>query len=246
MPSTNSSPPRRALWELCVGYGLILLVLWTPHLWQRRLYGLTAAFLLIASLRTGESWRTLGFSRRNALRSSFIAVVALTLCALMAFIAARQGTLHAPHSLPGFIRRFWGYAIWSFAQQFLLQDFFLLRLRRLLPGHTTAAVITAAAIFAAAHLPNPVLTLFTLVWGLVACAAFVRWQNLYPLAIAHALLGITVAVCLPGAATHNMHVGLGYFHWQHPQRSQSDHTVSTRVWVTAEAATRRSLRQARP
>ena len=76
------------------------------------------------------------------------------------------------------------------------------------------AVAGAATLFATAHLPNPLLTIFTLVWGSVACLLFLRHRNLWALGLAHAILGITVAVCLPGAATHNMHVGLGYWRWQ--------------------------------
>ena len=224
---------RRDLLELSIGYGLILVVLWTPPPWQRAVYLLAAAFLFGASLRPGEDWRGLGFSSRNLLASSSILLLAIVLATASTLFARRCGTLHAPASLAGFVHRFWGYILWSFAQQFLLQNFFLLRLRRLLPGRTTLAVSLAATIFAAAHLPNPILTIFTLVWGLIACAAFMRFRSLYALSISHAVLGMGVAICLPGAVTHNMRVGLGYLHFGRAHgvhhRSSSDHTVSTSV-----------------
>jgi hypothetical protein len=49
-----------------------------------------------------------------------------------------------------------------------------------------------------------------LIWGFVACLLFLRYRNLYPLMMAHAILGITVALTAPGPVVHNMRVGLGY------------------------------------
>jgi hypothetical protein len=141
---------------------------------------------------------------------------------------------------------FGGYAVWSFVQQFLLQGYFLLRMQRLVPSPSVAA-ITAASIFAVAHLPNPILTPMSMLWGVTACFVFLRFRNLYPLAVAHAIFGICVAITIPGPVVHNMRVGLGYLTYRAPRQiqphqvhlSQSDHTVSTDAWVMAEAPTRR-------
>lgn len=210
-------------------------MLWAPPPWQRRLYLVAAAFLIAVSIRPGETWRGLGLSTRGLLRSCSVPVAAGLAALAGVALASHYGVLHAPGTLRDFVHRYWGYVIWSFAQQFLLLNFFLLRFRRLLPDRTALAILCAAGIFAFAHLPNPALTGFTAIWGLIACAAFVRWRNLYPLGLAHAVLGIAVAICLPGSVTHNMHVGGGYLRWGHgyghapPQRRASDHTVSTRV-----------------
>jgi len=98
-----------------------------------------------------------------------------------------------------------------------------------------------------AHLPSPILTALTLVWGYVACLVFQRYRNIYIPAIAHAIFGICIAVTIPGPVDHNMRVGLGYLtyrehvhHHINRQRSQIDHTVSTVACVMAEAPTRRS------
>ena len=72
-----------------------------------------------------------------------------------------------------------------------------------------------AGIFAAAHLPNPILTPVTLLWGLCACFVFLRHRNIYPLAVTHAMLGICVAITVPGPVVHNMRVGLGYMRYHH-------------------------------
>jgi membrane protease YdiL (CAAX protease family) len=79
-------------------------------------------------------------------------------------------------------------------------------------------VAVAATIFAAAHLPSPILTPITLIWGLAACLLFLRYRNLYPLAMAHALLGITIGIAIPGPVDHNMRVGLGYLTYAHTHR----------------------------
>jgi hypothetical protein len=60
--------------------------------------------------------------------------------------------------------------------------------------------------------------------------------------VTHAILGICVALTVPGPVDHNMRVGLGYLTYRpphHHHRSQKDHTVSTVAWVMAEAPTRR-------
>ena len=90
----------------------------------------------------------------------------------------------------------------------------------------------------------------TLIWGFVACTLFLRYRDLYSLGLAHAVFGLTIAITVPAAVHHNMRVGLGYLRY-HPhqrrlQRSQIDHKVSTDAWVMADAAIRRSSRQALP
>ena len=58
--------------------------------------------------------------------------------------------------------------------------------------------------------PIPILTLITLVFGLASCFFFLHYRNLVPLAIAHAILGISIGITIPGAIDHNMRVGIGY------------------------------------
>ena len=103
-------------------------------------------------------------------------------------------------------------------QQLLLQGFFLPRFLGLIKNQVYAALL-AAVLFALAHLPNPILTPVTLVWGLAACLLFLRYRNLYPLAMAHAIFGITIAITIPGPVDHNMRVGLGYLKYHHPTHS---------------------------
>ena len=89
-------------------------------------------------------------------------------CGLAVYMADREHTLHRLHGPTPLLSHVWGYLIWAVTQQFLLQIYFLLRLQRMLPG-SVAPVVAAAGLFALAHLPNPVLTPVTLVWGIAAC-----------------------------------------------------------------------------
>ncbi|HZD49874.1 MAG TPA: type II CAAX endopeptidase family protein [Silvibacterium sp.] len=233
---------RRDLWEVSVGYALILLVIWTPSPWQRPLYWVAAIFILAVSWMSFDGWPAMGLRSTNLLRSLWVVGVALLAATVAVLVAIQLHTVRPWRGPVELIQRFWGYAIWAFLQQLLLQVFFLGRFLRLISSRKLA-VLTVAGIFALAHLPSPILTVATLLWGLAACWLFLRYRNLYPLAIAHAVLGITLAVTCPGPVTHNMRVGLGYLTYSqhHPHhRSHKDHIVSTDACVITDAPTRRS------
>lgn len=246
--STSIGRKRRDLVELSIGYGLILLVIWTPRPLQTALYYVAIVVLSAILWISFNGWASMGLHRTNFLRSLWIVGVALVMAAVAVAVALRMGTLHVPKGPVRFLKTYWGYAIWSFVQQILLLDFFLLRLLRVLPGRKSA-VIAAAGIFALAHVPNPILTPLTLLWGLAACLLFLHYRNLYPLAMAHAIFGICIAITVPAPVSHHMRVGLGYLQYRahgqrrgdnlNPQRSHSDHIVSTHAWVMADAPTRR-------
>jgi membrane protease YdiL (CAAX protease family) len=237
---------RRRDWvEASVGYGLILLVIWTPRPWQRLVYWAPVLWIAGATWLSFESGRSMGWRTTNFVRSAWVVGIAASMAAVTVLVSARMGTLHAPPGPVAFFHAFIGYAIWSFVQQFLMLDFFLGRMMRLMPGRV--AVVVTAGIFALAHIPNPVLAPLTLVWGLAACVIFLKYRNLWTLGMAHAVFGICVAVSLPARVTHNMRVGLGYWGFRvHHHRRNSDHIVSMQAWVTEDAATRLSARQARP
>lgn len=200
--------------ELAVAYGLILLVIWTPRHIQRVLWWFAAAAVVAIAALSFEGLQAMGLRRENFLRSFWIVGAASLISAAAVVLAIRLSTLHVPATPLLFIKTYLGYILWTFVQQLLMQCFFLPRLLRLLPSANLAAV-TAALLFAAAHLPNPILTPVTLLWGLVACLLFLRYRNLYTLAIAHAILGVTLTIAVPGPVVHNMRVGLGYLTYGH-------------------------------
>jgi membrane protease YdiL (CAAX protease family) len=206
---------RRDLLELVVGYGLVLATIWTANPIQRVLYWLAFAWIVATTWARREGWTALGLGRKGLLQSLWIVGVALLLSAGAIFIASRTHTLHRLHGPTPIYLHGWGYIVWSVMQQFLLQSYFLLRLLRLLPGKA-APIIVATGIFALAHLPNPILTPITLVWGAISCILFLRYRNIYTLGLAHGIMGLCVAVTVPNSLHHHMRVGLGYLRY-HPR-----------------------------
>jgi membrane protease YdiL (CAAX protease family) len=211
-PSVSGRSRRRDAMEIAVAYALILAVEWTPRPLQRVLWLVAVMGVALIVWRSFDGWQTMGFRAANFGRSLWIAGAAVTLAAAAVTLAARMHTLLAPGGPLAFVATYCAYALWSGVQQILLQGVFLLRFLRLIPRPAAAALVTSA-LFALAHLPNPVLMPITLVWGCAACLLFLRYRTIYALMIAHAILGITVAITVPGPVDHNMRVGLGYLRY---------------------------------
>jgi hypothetical protein len=204
--------PSRArdLIELILGYGLIVGIIWTPEHLQRLLSPIALVLTLSVVLARGQTRDELGLGARGLIPSLWILPAAIALAALSLFVAAKLGTLHPLYKAD--FAHISGYVLWTIYQQFLLQDYFMDRLRRLL-SNESAALTLAGVLFAAAHLPNLVLTAATLVWGMVSCALFRRYRNVWALGLAQGLLGLCFAVCVPDALHHHLRVGLGYLRY---------------------------------
>lgn len=209
---SNAKPSRaRDLIELILGYGFIVAIIWTPAPLQRILSPVALVLTLAVVLARGESREELGVGWRGLMGSLWILPAALALGALGIIAAQSFGTLHPLYK--GDFAHISGYVLWTIYQQFLLQDYFMDRLMRLVSNEAVAVTI-AGTLFAAAHLPNLVLTAATLFWGIVSCALFRRHRNLWALGLAQGLLGLCFAVCIPDALHHHLRVGLGYLLYQ--------------------------------
>lgn len=212
---------RRDLLEILIPYGLILGVIWTPRPIQKWLWILAAAVVILVTVISWPGLDAMGLRRKNFLRSLWIVAAAMAVATIGVVLAGHLHTLYLHGGPLWLVENYWLYAIWSGAQQFLLQSFFLVRFLRVLPRKWMAA-LASAGLFSLAHMPSYILVPAALVWGFLACLLFLRYRNLYPLAMAHAILGIMIAITIPGAVDHNMRVGLGYlhynprYHWHHP------------------------------
>jgi hypothetical protein len=162
----------------------------------------------------GKSRDELGLGWRGFVPSLWILAAACALSAVSMLVAAKFGTLHPLYK--GDFQHVAGYVLWTIYQQFLLQDLFMDRLLPLVSSQP-AAVTLAGTLFALAHLPNLVLTAATLVWGIVSCALFRRYHNLWMLGLAQGLLGLCFAICLPESLHHHLRVGLGYLRYHSAQ-----------------------------
>jgi hypothetical protein len=213
MPRVHSGRGRD-LAELVLGYGLIVGVIWSPERLQRALSPVVLVLTLVVVLARRPSRDDLGFGRRGLVQSLWILPAAVAIAALSIFVAAKIGTLHPLYK--GDFAHISGYILWTIYQQFLLQDYFMPRLLRLLSSES-AAVALAGTLFAGAHLPNLVLTAATLVWGVVSCTLFRRYRNLLMLGIAQGVLGLCFAICVPDSLHHHLRVGLGYLRYRGTQ-----------------------------
>ena len=156
--------------------------------------------------------RSIEFRMTGFWRSLWIVGAALMLAAPAVAIAAKMHTLQQPYGPMGRADAFAGYAAWAIAQQWLLQGYFLPRLAKVTARERWAAAVVAG-LFAVAHLPNVILAVMALFWGLAASFLFLRFRSIVTLGFAHAILGIAVAISVPGPVLHNMRVGIGYLRY---------------------------------
>jgi membrane protease YdiL (CAAX protease family) len=206
VPLPREQSASRSLAQLLVGFGAIMLVLWLPTR-DQLIFGpiaLLAPLVLVLSGRPRA--KELGLDWRAFVVSVWILPAAMALSLAGVLTARSIGTFH-PLYTPD-LRHVGGYLVWTVYQQFLLQDFFMPRLTRVLTSD--AAIGVGAVLFAVAHLPNLSLTVATLAWGAVSSLLFRRYRSLYVVGLAQGLLGLCFAVCIPDAMHHHMRVGLGY------------------------------------
>lgn len=198
--------------ELALGYALIMVTIWTPPSTQRILFYITAAWFfasaVIAALRGQLRELTC-----LPLRMTIITVSAtILIAAVMVAIAAAAGTLHGLFGVRAPLLHASTYLLWSLVQQYIQQSFFFARIEQLTCDGRLASFVTAC-LFGLAHLPNPVLTPVTFIGGWILCELFRRYRSLYPLAVAHGLIGLAIAVSVPDSLQHHMRVGLGYLRY---------------------------------
>ena len=200
--------------ELVLGYSCIVGIIWTPEPLQRILSPVALVLTLFVVLARGKSADELGVGRRGFVPAIWILPAAIAISALSIFAAARFGTLHPLYK--GDLKHIAGYVLWTVYQQFLLQDYFMDRLLRLV-SNESAAVTIAGTLFAAAHLPGLALTAATLVWGILSCALFRRYHNVWALGLAQGVLGLCFAITVPDNLHHHLRVGLGYLRYRSVQ-----------------------------
>lgn len=210
--SSDARQPFRSWtpgWETALAYVLIEAALWTEGDLRWFWSWLASAWIIGITLYRRPSLRELGLGAAGLRRSLWIVPVALLVAVAIVLAGVFAGTAHSLSLRRGLLLGGVAYLFWALQQQFVLQSFMFLRLEKLLGG-AGRAVVVSALLFAAAHIPNPVLMAATLVVGLVFCELFRRYRNLYPLALAHGLLGLALALAIPDAIHRHMRVGIGY------------------------------------
>ena len=200
---------RFALIAILVAYVLIEAALWTRGRTQLAWSLVAAAWIVCATVLQKRSLQQLGIGAHGFLPSLWVAPAGLAAALLMMLAGWSAGTLHGLYGPNPVLYHSFGYALWAIEQEFILQSFFYLNVEQIAGNRLRSAVI-ATVLFAAAHLPNPLLVAATLAIGICFTQLFRRYRNIYALGIAHGLLGLALAVSVPDHVHHHMRVGLGY------------------------------------
>ena len=199
------------LLEILVGWSLIEATIWNSGTTQLHLFWVSAFFILASTIAHRPRMRDLGLGLQGLRASLWVIPAAIVLSSAAVLLAWAAGTLHPLFGLIGIATHSTAYSIWAVFQQFILQSFFFLRFEKLVS--TRAAVLLSASLFCLAHIPNLVLIGVCLFAGCVACEIFRRNRNIYALGLAHAILGLTIAVTVPDNVHRHMRVGIGYYHY---------------------------------
>jgi len=197
--------------EVFVAWALIEATIWNTGKTQSRLFWISALFIIASTSAHRPQLKDLGLGLRGLRASLWVIPAAVVLSGAAVLLAWAAGTLHPLYGLIGVATHSTAYSVWAVFQQFILQSFFFLRFEKVVSNR--AAVLLSAGLFCLAHIPNLVLVSVCLIAGWLACEVFRRNRNIYALGVAHAILGITIAVTVPDDIHRHMRVGIGYYHY---------------------------------
>lgn len=198
--------------EVMAAFGVVEASIWTEQPWHNIWFWVAAVWVFGITLIHHPPAKELGLGLSGLRRSLWIAAAGTGVAGAICLGGYFAGTLHKLYGALPIVYHASMYATWAIVQQFILQSFFFYRLERVLHSGMKAALV-ASLLFCAAHVPNPVLVPVTLVAGLITCALFRRYRNIYPLGIAHGLVGLAIAISVPDTVLHHMRVGIGYVHY---------------------------------
>ncbi len=225
LPAGPTALRRYFVWaQIIVAFLFLEFAIWapTPEIRNRwaAIAAITILILVLADVlldREAHSARSslhrLGLGLPKMFGASVVLGIGLATMVCMAILVSwAGGEIPAnPTWFPN-LQSAWGYIIWAMLQEFLLQSFFFNRCEELYGS--APAVWMASTLFAAAHLPNPVLTTAALIGALFFCEMFRRYRSIYVLGIVHAMLGLTLAILMPDSVLHHMRVGIGYLRYR--------------------------------
>jgi len=222
LPAGPPALRRCFVWaQIIVAFLFLEFAIWAPTPEIRNRWAAVATIIILAVVLTDvlldrsprSSLHRLGLGLPKVLGASVVLGIGLATIVCMAILVSWVGG-EIPANPTWFpnLQSAWGYIIWAMLQEFLLQSFFFNRCEELYGS--APAVWMASTLFAAAHLPNPVLTTAALIGALFFCEMFRRYRSIYVLGIVHAMLGLTLAILMPDSLLHHMRVGIGYLRYR--------------------------------
>lgn len=205
----KSHPRWVSIAEIAAFYGLAMFVIWEGGRFRPTI--LIVAIIMVAvcvgsNFFHGDSLKRIGFSSSEFFPCLGWATLVVTPVIIPLAILAMKNRFYWPWDLAWAVA---GYPIWGFAQEFALLGFVNNRLEDALPGHEALIPWINGFLFAMAHLPNPLLMMFTFAAGAGFTAIFRRHPHLVPLALAHAAVGTAISLAFANV-NGVMSVGPGY------------------------------------
>lgn len=199
--------------EILAFYGCALADIWRwqyshPFVWVLFFPALGASHWIHR-----DSFRDLGLTRfqlRASAETLLPLIASIYAAATVVGFASGRFRLALPERAT--LTYFLGYGSWCLVQQYLTQSYFHHRLMSIIRSPHLSSVLVAV-MFGAAHIPNPILMIATMIGGFIFAETFAHHRNIWPLALAQAVGGFLVAALSPAALIHNMRVGPGYFFW---------------------------------
>ncbi len=185
---------------------LVIAYIWFRPLWWSWSLLIPLSLVALSFFWHSETFESLGLSLRGFV-STVIAWRWWLLSCVGSFFALiwiqNATTFHLAY-------RWCGYACWCVFQQLLLQNMTYRRLRAGLGASWTTSSI-AGAMFAAAHVPNPILVPATFLWGTISTRMFEARPSVPVLGVTQALLSAMLYVVTPVALNGQFRVGPGYW-----------------------------------
>lgn len=210
-----STPRALAMWEIVSIVTSCLIAEWVVLSFVRQSKLIAAIPIVMAfglmffsHRERGETFRDLGFRTDNFFAACRLLLLPTALAVIAIFLA---GWLMTHTVWSGNLRaRFLGLPLWALFQQYALNGF-INRRAQLALGAGTKSIVLVAIVFSLLHLPNPLLSVVTLLGGFIWAAAYQRQPNLFALALSHAAVSLSMAMTISPNLLNSLRVGFKYF-----------------------------------
>lgn len=209
LPGTSA----RHVAEAFVFSFLVVAYIWLRPLWWSWSLLIPLSLVALSFAWHSETFESLGLSARTFIGAIVAWRWYLAGCIASLLVLLWIETTTSMHA----VYRWCGYACWCVFQQLLLQNMTYRRLRSGMGASWTTSGI-AGAMFAAAHLPNPILVPATFLWGTVSTRMFEARPSVPLLGLTQALLSAMLYVVTPVALNGQFHVGPAYWALHHPSQ----------------------------